>query len=71
MYPYPKCVRDVRMGIRAPLPYCDASWHVPLRVEIAVTGILLALLIAFIGARIDRLIVRSRGLRGAALLPSS
>jgi hypothetical protein len=34
---------------------------VALRLELAATGILIALIIAFIGARIDQLILRSRG----------
>jgi hypothetical protein len=50
---------------------CHPPWPTLMRIEVALTGVLVGLLIAFIGARIDRMIVRSRGLRGAALLPSS
>jgi hypothetical protein len=46
-------------------------WPTSLRIDLALTGILVGLLIAFIGARVDRLIVRSRELRGVDLLLSS
>jgi hypothetical protein len=77
MYPYQPCPHlNATIGPRTyPPALLEAlascgRWHVALRVQMALTGILLALVIAFIGARIDRLIGRSRGLKGAALLPS-
>lgn len=73
IYPYPKCLRLTSIQPRITafhLPPCDASWHIPLRIEVALTGILIGLIIAFIGARLDHLILRSRRHRGVALLPS-
>ena len=73
MVPIPNCPPAIEYlwpGIH-PLPAgpaCDASWHIPLRLELAATGIIIALLIAFIGARIDQLVVRSRRVRAARLL---
>jgi len=46
-------------------------WPTSLRIDLVLTGILLGLLIAFIGARVDHLIVRSRGSKGGALLPAT
>jgi hypothetical protein len=44
---------------------CDASWHFALRLEIAATGIGIALVVAFLGARLDRMVVRRRRWRTA------
>ena len=48
----------------------NVSWPLALRIDLALTGVVAGLLIAFIGAWIDRLIVRSRLSKGLALLPS-
>jgi hypothetical protein len=76
IYPYPRCpVIYQHPGGRILTPFelnsCDRSWHIPLRIEVALTGILIALVIAFIGARIDQLILRHRRSRGVGLLPTS
>lgn len=44
-------------------------WSISFRVEMALTGILVGLAIAFIGALIDHLIVRSRRSRGVDPFP--
>jgi hypothetical protein len=59
------------MVVRIPFHlHCDPAWPTLVRIEVALTGVLVGLLIAFIGARIDHLIVRSRLSKGVALLPS-
>lgn len=50
---------------------CHPTLAVVLRIELALTGILIGFVIAFVGARIDGLILRSRRARGVGRLPSS
>jgi hypothetical protein len=49
----------------------NPSWPFFMRIDLALTGIIVGFVIAFIGARIDHLIVESRRARGIDLLPSS
>jgi hypothetical protein len=43
--------------------FCDTSWHIGPRLAIMATGIVLALVLAFFGARLDGLARRHRGAR--------
>jgi hypothetical protein len=67
----PSCVLGSGGRIHTNPPIsCHPRWPISLRIDLALTGLLVGLLIAFIGARIDCLIVRSRLSKGVALLPS-
>ena len=59
--PHPPALADI---------HCP-PWPLHLRIDMALTGILAGFVIAFIGARIDHMIVESRRARGISLLPSS
>ena len=70
MIPPPNCAAILRsvstIGFRhIELPPCDSSWHIGLRLAIAATGIVVALVFAFFGARLDQLVVRRRRWRTA------
>jgi hypothetical protein len=70
MIPPPNCAAILRsvstLGIRPiVLPPCESSWHIGLRLAIAATGIVIALVLAFLGARLDQMIVRKRRWRTA------
>jgi hypothetical protein len=53
-------------GYRGPVGnfYCDTSWHIGPRLAIAATGIVLALGLSFLGARLDGMVLRRRRARG-------
>src|SRR5438128_1722099 len=65
MVPPPDCaailgsLRTIGIGPIV-LPPCDSSWHIGLRLAVAATGIATALVLAFLGARLDQMIVRKR-----------
>jgi hypothetical protein len=48
---------------------CDTSWHVGVRLAIVATGILLALALSFLGARLDGMALRRRRARGLIRTP--
>ena len=80
MYPYLPCphpnpnqilgLHVYPPGLIHTLAECG-RWHIPVRIEIAFTGILVALVLTLVGARIDRLVLRSRRRRGVGLLSSA
>lgn len=42
------------------LSACDTSWSIGLRIALAGTGILIAWMLVFMGARLDRIVLRRR-----------
>src|SRR5438132_4409459 len=63
MVPPPDCpalIPRSGFGLRRSISSCDPSWHIALRLEVAATGIVVALILAFLGARVDQLVVRTR-----------
>jgi hypothetical protein len=64
MVPLPNCGPPILHPGPFPAgPPCDSSFHIPLRLQIAATGIVVAFVIAFIGARLDQLILWRRRVR--------